>query len=311
MSGDGHAEQDQDRICRILDQHLASVQSPEIAHITLEKILERADGSESDRSDRLTGDRAALVQRIERAAGTAPGPETLAEILTQLTAYALSRTEAASIATSSAYAVFGAGPPSLTDPASRGRDLLRSAVLDNMHQFERAEAEVFIGVNGLPQPAWMRKGGQALEFLATGGRMWIIAALIGAVLRAPNSRGAILVACPTASLIAAVVEWLIKPLLVRWRSFRHAVSMMVLGVRPRRHSFPSGHAAASWAGALLFSRLWPGGRAVFVAVAALVSVSRVYLGAHGPGDVLVGSLVGLVLAELVRRPFERIAHLFR
>ncbi|MBV8718545.1 MAG: phosphatase PAP2 family protein [Chloroflexi bacterium] len=62
----------------------------------------------------------------------------------------------------------------------------------------------------------------------------------------------------------------------------------------------------SWAGAVVFSRVWPDAGGPFYAIAAVVSVSRIYLGAHGPGDVLVGSLIGLVSGALLSRPFERL-----
>jgi membrane-associated phospholipid phosphatase len=60
---------------------------------------------------------------------------------------------------------------------------------------------------------------------------------------------------------------------------------------PTRLSFPSAHAATSFAGALCYSRL--GLPAVpLYALAATLSVSRVYLGVHYPSDVLMGALLG-------------------
>jgi undecaprenyl-diphosphatase len=62
-------------------------------------------------------------------------------------------------------------------------------------------------------------------------------------------------------------------------------------------SFPSAHAARAFAVALLVwlntNRRWG---AVAVAVASLIALSRVYLGVHWPSDVVVGALLGLMLA---------------
>jgi undecaprenyl-diphosphatase len=62
------------------------------------------------------------------------------------------------------------------------------------------------------------------------------------------------------------------------------------------NSFPSGHAATSFAGAVilgyLFRRALPG----LLALAALVAVSRVYVGVHYPLDVLGGAALGSVVA---------------
>jgi undecaprenyl-diphosphatase len=66
-------------------------------------------------------------------------------------------------------------------------------------------------------------------------------------------------------------------------------------------SFPSDHASAAFGIAfavLLFD--WASG-ALFVAAAVVIAVGRVFIGAHYPGDVLAGCLVGLACAVLVVR----------
>lgn len=57
-------------------------------------------------------------------------------------------------------------------------------------------------------------------------------------------------------------------------------------------SFPSSHAAISFAMATVFSRYEPRGRVVWYTIAFCISFSRIYLGVHYPLDVLVGGLVG-------------------
>lgn len=66
-------------------------------------------------------------------------------------------------------------------------------------------------------------------------------------------------------------------------------------------SFPSDHASAAFGIAfavLLFDRL---AGALFLAGAVLLGVGRVLIGAHYPGDILGGLLVGLASAVLVAR----------
>lgn len=69
----------------------------------------------------------------------------------------------------------------------------------------------------------------------------------------------------------------------------------------RDPSFPSDHASAAFGIAfavLLYDRVVGG---AFLAVAVLIAVGRVLLGAHYPGDVLASVVVGLVAAVLVAR----------
>jgi len=69
---------------------------------------------------------------------------------------------------------------------------------------------------------------------------------------------------------------------------------------PTDLSFPSAHAATSFAGALAYSRLGvaPG---VLYGLAAGLAVSRLYLGVHHPSDVLAGALLGSALAARLTR----------
>lgn len=64
-------------------------------------------------------------------------------------------------------------------------------------------------------------------------------------------------------------------------------------------SMPSGHAATSFAGAVLLTFLV--GRAVpfLFALAVLISFSRVYVGVHYPFDVVAGAAVGTAVALAV------------
>lgn len=70
---------------------------------------------------------------------------------------------------------------------------------------------------------------------------------------------------------------------------------------PTRLSFPSAHASTSFAGALSYRRLGlPAGP--LYALAAGLSLSRLYLGVHYPSDLLAGALLGTLVATLAPDP---------
>ena len=74
-------------------------------------------------------------------------------------------------------------------------------------------------------------------------------------------------------------------------------------------SMPSGHAATSFAGAVILAYLTRRAVAGLFLLAVAISFSRVYVGVHYPSDVVVGALlgtaVGLAAAALVARALRR------
>ena len=61
-------------------------------------------------------------------------------------------------------------------------------------------------------------------------------------------------------------------------------------------SMPSGHAATSFAGAVILTYVLTRAAPLFFLLAAAIAFSRVYVGVHYFSDVLVGALLGAVVA---------------
>lgn len=84
-----------------------------------------------------------------------------------------------------------------------------------------------------------------------------------------------------------------KTLLWEERPFLVSDDIRVIGEPASSSSFPSGHATYAFAYAFLLGRVYGNAR-YFYALALLIAFSRIYLGQHYPGDVVIGAGLGIV-----------------
>ncbi len=132
-----------------------------------------------------------------------------------------------------------------------------------------------------------------LSWVGTLGLVWVV---IGAVLALLWRRPWLFVGVVAADAIADTLAGLGKDLVARHRPF-----VTQLGAKTTTHSFPSGHSATSFACAMVLSSASPRLRAPLYTLAALMAFSRLYNGDHFPLDVLVGSVLGLLVATALLR----------
>lgn len=143
-----------------------------------------------------------------------------------------------------------------------------------------------------------------LSIIGRGSSVWLAITISLILLKRIQWRASVPVFAAIA-LAIVMTDVVIKPIVARARPFEGAVAVRVIDRRPLTYSFPSGHAAGSFAAAATLSQVWLPGRVVFLTLAALIAVSRIYVGVHYPLDVLGGALLGLASAWLVHRVVRR------
>lgn len=106
-------------------------------------------------------------------------------------------------------------------------------------------------------------------------------------------------------LVGGTAAWLgakgIKSLVRRKRPAGVIDDVRIRGEEDDAHGFPSGHAAVSAAlTTVALPALPPEARAGAVGLAGVVSLARVYIGAHLPLDVVGGASLGVAVGSAVR-----------
>jgi membrane-associated phospholipid phosphatase len=291
---------------RALRDALVEVDSPEKAEALLAELEARAgdqtEGEVAETAPTPTTP-AQAAEQVEAAAETAPPGETAPEVLTETARIlAASHGREREVVSQAAQEVFN--PEQQGAPAAAGerqREYLRRAVLKRLKPLDALDTWVFLQINHLPHTRLLNAIFYGITFIFTGGAAWF--ALMGMIFARNRPLGWRVIrdsAVPLA-LATAIVEYPVKSYFRRRRPFITIIQAIVVGTKPGTWSFPSGHSATAFAGALLLGNFFPRWRRRLYTVAGLVAFSRVYLGDHYPGDVVAGSAIGAALAWFLRR----------
>jgi len=103
-----------------------------------------------------------------------------------------------------------------------------------------------------------------------------------------------------AGMSDAICAQIIKPWVGRIRPSHEFIEYINLLVsKGGKWSFPSNHAANSFAFATVLSYFYEKNKIFLFSVASIIAFSRVYVGVHYPMDVFFGSLIGYTISWII------------
>lgn len=113
--------------------------------------------------------------------------------------------------------------------------------------------------------------------------------------------------CVAGYLIAGSSVSLLKNLFARPRPCHALDEVRLLIACLSSFSFPSGHAATSFAMASILGHFFKGAAIPALILAALVAYSRIHVGVHYPSDVIAGAVWGCIAAGIILIVHHRVA----
>lgn len=292
---------------RALEDALAEVDSPEKAEQVVRELEQAAAGKTAGDVMPSTPQKPEqAAQQIAQADAAAPPETTTKDVLIETARAVVSTDDRGRDKISQAAAeVMNPQQQGTPMPDSR-REMLRDAMLQQLKPFDKLDTRLFLAINHLPHTPLLNAFFYFFTFVYTAGAAWY--ALLAMAFLRDRREGLKLIhgiALPL-TIAGGIVELPIKSFFRRRRPFISIIQAIVIGRKPGSWSFPSGHSAVAFAGAWLFSQKMPRWTGLFYLAASLVGFSRIYLGAHYPGDVAAGSLLGTLFAMLARWSISRI-----
>lgn len=170
---------------------------------------------------------------------------------------------------------------------------------------QAAELAILDGIQAHLRCSFLDAALPFISRLADHGEVWIVLAAVLLLLRRQRRCGAAISCALVLDLVSC--NMLLKPLFGRIRPFAVNTAVELLSAPPVDASFPSGHAAASFAAVFALktagSPLWKPA----LALAVVIAFSRLYLYVHWPTDVLGGALLGAAVGWAGAKIVEKTA----
>ncbi len=162
------------------------------------------------------------------------------------------------------------------------------------------EAHFLYWIQEVIRQDWLNPIVIAITKLGDYGLFWLFSILIFFLIKKERKTAVYaLISCVLTYLIICI---LLKQLVDRPRPYESYSFIHILVSPEKDASFPSGHSSIAFSVAMIYYYCLSNHKLgiVFVVVAFLIALSRLYVGVHYPSDVLVGALCGTLIALLVK-----------
>lgn len=164
-------------------------------------------------------------------------------------------------------------------------------------QGKSLDQRVFVALRTRCHPRALETAVSLFSVTGNWGVFWLALALVFWISGSDQGRPMIL-SVPLVVFSTLLINYAMKESLGRERPVSDDPALKPLVGVPSSKSFPSSHAAMSFAAATIMTyihpELWP----LLYGLAFLMSWTRVYVGVHYPSDVLAGTAVGLFLGGI-------------
>ncbi|MBZ9688544.1 phosphatase PAP2 family protein [Clostridium estertheticum] len=136
-----------------------------------------------------------------------------------------------------------------------------------------------------------------LTFMGNMGIVWVIIAIALIVDKPYRIIGYSIFL--TLIIGTIVGEGIVKHIVRRVRPCNKQDNFSMFNLKPISYSFPSGHTLSSFAAAEMLSLYFTQYRLVFMSMAILIALSRLYLYVHYPTDVIAGFIIGVLCSKII------------
>ena len=155
---------------------------------------------------------------------------------------------------------------------------------------------------------WLTGPTVFVSHLGNSGLFWILLCLVLLAFKRTRKMGL----CGLLALLigALITNVALKNIIARIRPYEQFSDIILLLERQKDFSFPSGHACSSFAAACAL--YWTSEQktrligVLSLALAVLISWSRLYVGVHFPTDVLCGAVIGIFSAWMAWQIIKKI-----
>ena len=165
------------------------------------------------------------------------------------------------------------------------------------------DGQILLWIQDYLRTPWLDAIMTRITVLGDHGILWILVTL--ALLIYPKTRRVGLICFISLALSVIFCNGLLKNLVDRPRPYTQIPDLKLLVKEADDASFPSGHSSSSFCVAIVCLKRLPKKFGIpAIIMAALIALSRLYVGIHYPTDVIVGTILGIVLGLIAIKLIE-------